>query len=503
MGLTFARIRPSLGANEDKGSFFVGSSHQIDLSLFKGALREGVVCKTPEEALKRIQDIYTYSTQQIQEAFKQVGQEGEILSLEEATYPYVGFVLPASQLHVDARVAYGAALEPGVYGTTVTRPDLFAEYYFEQLRLLMTHHKCPVIVGKSNWPIPLPFVDEETSSKVNSEDLWDLQVNFALPDLTKVDDTIVNGTAIDTNGLRPLAPFTAERVDYSLHRLHHYCGTSAHHFQRFILLTNYQRYVDNFVRLGLSMVKDTGPYTDFVEPGEGVELTHLPQMPAYHLKRADGNGITFINIGVGPTNAKTITDHLAVLRPHCWIMLGHCAGFRRSQRLGDYVLAHGYVRDDHILDEDIPLWVPIPPIAEVQVALQEAVAHVTGLDGPELKTRMRTGTVVSTDNRNWELRSTELFKRYNQSRAIALDLESATVATNGFRFRVPYGTLLCVSDKPLHGELKLRGMANKFYQERVSQHLEIGLETVRILQEKGVEMLHSRKLRGFDEPPFR
>ena len=178
-------------------------------------------------------------------------------------------------------------------------------------------------------------------------------------------------------------------------------------------------------------------------------------MPAYHLKTKNNRGITFINIGIGPSNAKTITDHLAVLRPHCWIMLGHCAGLRRSQRLGDYVLAHAYVREDHVLNDDLPAWVPIPPIAEIQVALQQAVANVTGEEGQDLKGRMRTGTVVTTDNRNWELRSQELMGRFRQSRAIALDMESATIAANGFRMRVPYGTLLCISDKPIHGELKL------------------------------------------------
>ena len=213
-------------------------------------------------------------------------------------------------------------------------------------------------------------------------------------------------------------------------------------------------------------------------------------------------GITFINIGVGPTNAKTITDHLAVLRPHCWLMLGHCAGLRSTQSLGDYVLAHGYVREDNVLNQDLPTWIPVPPIAEVQVALQQATQNIA-LNKNDLKTGMRTGTVVSTDNRNWELRSDELYERFRQSRAVALDMESATVAANGFRFRVPYGTLLCVSDKPIHGEIKLRGMANNFYNERVNQHLRIGLETVRLLREQGVDQLHSRKLRGFDEPPFR
>jgi AMP nucleosidase len=283
-----------------------------------------------------------------------------------------------------------------------------------------------------------------------------------------------------------------------------------------VLLTNYQRYVDEFIQLGRAQVGSDG-YSGFVAPGnlifpsaprasggpEPLSPRYLPQMPAYHLKRPDGGGITLVNIGVGPSNAKTITDHLAVLRPHCWLMLGHCAGLRRSQLLGDYVLAHGYVRDDHVLDQDLPTWVPVPPIAEVQVALQTATARITGLEGQDLKTRLRTGTVATTDNRNWELRFDELFGRLNLSRAIAVDMESATVAANGLRFRVPYGTLLCVSDKPLHGELKLSGMANAFYRERVSQHLRVGLETMRLLREQGVDGLHSRKLRGFDEPAFR
>ena len=82
-------------------------------------------------------------------------------------------------------------------------------------------------------------------------------------------------------------------------------------------------------------------------------------------------------------------------------------------------------------------------------------------------------------------------------------MESSTIAANGYRFRVPYGTLLCVSDKPLHGELKLPGMATAFYRRRISQHLEIGLRTIGLLRDGGVETLHSRKLRSFDEPAFR
>ena len=81
-------------------------------------------------------------------------------------------------------------------------------------------------------------------------------------------------------------------------------------------------------------------------------------------------------------------------------------------------------------------------------------------------------------------------------------MESATIAANGFRFRVPYGTLLCVSDKPLHGEIKLPGMANTFYRDRVDQHLRIGLRAMALLRAKRLDELHSRKLRSFSEVAF-
>ena len=183
-------------------------------------------------------------------------------------------------------------------------------------------------------------------------------------------------------------------------------------------------------------------------------------------------------------------------------MIGHCGGLRPSQTIGDYVLAHAYLRDDHVLDDVLPIEIPIPAIAEVQTALFDAAAAVTGEDEDSLKTRLRTGTVVTTDDRNWELRYTLSALRFNQSRAVGIDMESATVAAQGYRFRVPYGTLLCVSDKPLHGELKLPGQANAFYERAISQHLRIGIETLKLLQREG-DALHSRKLRSFDEPPFR
>ncbi|RYF36107.1 MAG: AMP nucleosidase, partial [Comamonadaceae bacterium] len=344
---------------------------------------------------------------------------------------------------------------------------------------------------------------------------------FDLPDLGTMDDGIANGTLrFDHGQAHPLSLFTASRVDYSLHRMRHYTGSTPDWFQNFVLFTNYQFYIDEFVKLGHEeMNRPDSEYIAFVEPGNvvtrrvglppeavdawGAPPPRLPQMPAYHLIRPGHEGITMVNIGVGPSNAKNITDHVAVLRPHAWMMLGHCAGLRNSQQLGDYVLAHGYVREDHVLDEELPLWVPIPALAEIQVALERAVADVTGYKDGDLKRIMRTGTVASTDNRNWELLpGNEPQRRFSQSRAVALDMESATIAANGFRFRVPYGTLLCVSDKPLHGEIKLPGMANTFYRERVDQHLRIGMRAIEILRSQGPQRLHSRKLRSFDEVAF-
>jgi AMP nucleosidase len=494
--------------------------HQDDVieAFARLGVRDVEVTDDIDKAVARITSLYDAAVGALRAAFQRFTADGTPPGPVDACYPFVGVRLQASDLNLDGRLAYGALHDPGIYGATLTSPHLFGDYYRTQLALLVRNHGAPVVTGISTRPIPLPFILEEVGSGLSQQRLHELQYLFPMPDLSRTDDAIANGTwRTAGHEPAPLALFTAERVDYSLQRLYHYTGTHPEHFQRFVLLTNYQRYVDHFVAFARAEIASGDEHDRFVEPGDVVSFNrrlrpepdrgstppHLPQMPAYHLTRPDGRGVTMINIGVGPSNARTITDHVAVLRPHCWLMLGHCAGLRRSQQLGDYVLAHGYVREDGVLDQEVPPFVPIPPIAEVQVALQEAVVNVTGLRGHDVKTRMRTGTVMTTANRNWELRYDELFARLNQSRAIAVDMESATIATNGFRFRVPYGTLLCVSDKPLHGELKLRGMANTFYRERINQHLLIGLEAIRILREQGADRLHSRKLRSFDEPAFR
>ncbi len=484
-----------------------------------------------QAALARISELYDSQINFLRDALHRFVGGETFKEHVRAKYPFVR-IHTDTVARADSRLSYGFVAGPGIYETTLTRPDLYIDYYREQLDLLLTNHGVSLEVGLSNEPIPVHFSLAENhhlEGSLPADRRLLLRDQFDLPDLASMDDGIANGTYETSHGgPRALALFTAPRVDYSLHRLRHYTGTSPEHFQNFVLFTNYQFYIDEFVRMGHELMRrapdPANPRDDddciaFVEPGNvvtrrvgvavepgdllGAVPPRLPQMPAYHLVRGDRSGITMVNIGVGPANAKTITDHIAVLRPHAWIMLGHCAGLRNSQQLGDYVLAHGYVREDHVLDEDLPLWVPIPPLAEIQLALEGAVADVTQLHGYELKRIMRTGTVASTDNRNWELLpQREPERRFSQSRAVALDMESATIAANGFRFRVPYGTLLCVSDKPLHGELKLPGMANQFYRERVDQHLRIGLRAIERLRGNRAGQLHSRKLRSFAEVAF-
>lgn len=469
-----------------------------------------------EQAVDRLEHLYKVACGFLSRNFSAHASAAQPDSRFRAYYPEIR-ITTTSYAQTDSRLSFGHVAGPGTYSTTVTRPDLFRHYLVQQIQLLLDNHKVPVMVGTSTTPIPVHFAvagDDGISVPQDGAMQYPLRDVFDVPDLATTNDDIVNGLEFSyEDGSSPLAPFTAQRVDYSLARLSHYTATVPEHFQNHVLFTNYQFYVEEFESYARKMLADDASgYTSFVGPGNCEILTgtcaidrpaKLPQMPTYHLKRADGSGITLVNIGVGPSNAKTATDHIAVLRPHAWLMVGHCAGLRNSQRLGDFVLAHAYLREDKVLDDDLPGWVPVPPLAEIQIALEHAVEQVTKLEGFDLKNIMRTGTVASFDNRNWELRDQSgPIQRLSQSRAIALDMESATIAANGFRFRVPYGTLLCVSDKPLHGELKLPGMASEFYTDQVGRHLLIGIQAMETLRDMPLESIHSRKLRSFDETAF-
>lgn len=476
--------------------------------------------KTPAEAVDRLEHLHNRAVDALIEAVRRFADNGTPPSADERAlfrYPELRVTyLPNNPAPKLAR-AWGQLTWPGEYAVTITQPAYFRKYLLEQLGFLVEDYSVELSVRVSDTEIPYSFVlDAAGAAAFESVPAEELARYFPNPRLTQVGDAVVDGLRIERlDRARPLALFDAPRTDYSLKRIEHYTGAPWSDVQPWILFTNYQRYVEEFIGWAAEAVKN-GPKgwalscPGHVRIGAGDQDAERKarsapwqqyQMPAYHLSTPDGDGVTLVNIGVGPSNAKTITDHLAVLRPHCWMMIGHCGGLRHTQRIGDYVLAHAYLRRDKVLDDRVPLEVPIPAIAEVQVALQQAAAAVVG-DEKELRRRMRTGTVVSYADRNWELNYAQERQLLSQSRAIAVDMESACIATQGFRLRVPYGVLLCVSDKPAHGEIKLPGVADRFYASAIGAHLRIGLETIALLKQNR-DRLHSRKLRAFDEPPFR
>jgi len=270
--------------------------------------------------------------------------------------------------------------------------------------------------------------------------------------------------------------FSPERIDISLNRLSHYTGTKAEDFQRYIIFTNYDMHVEVF----------HGLFPDCIKPESAV------QMPAYHYKLPDNKGYSLVNIGVGPSNAKTITDHIAVLRPDAMVMVGHCGGLRNHQDIGDFVLATGFLRADGVLDDILPLSIPITPNYLLNIYLKDVLDR--------FERNYRLGTVYTTANRNWEFIKRRIVEEIHISRSVAIDMESATVATNGYRYRIPFATLLCVSDKPLHGKPKLSGEARSFYENSKEMHLKMVLEALRISKESNPEGLPNSSIRAINEP---
>lgn len=351
--------------------------------------------------------------------------------------------------------------------------------------------KYPELIIKRSWSRHNPVITGEMAKprayrwylyrelRKLAEQGADIQIRPSRPCLELNDPKLL--TNIDEGNWdfrkKKLFLFSPERIDLSLDRLEHYTGTKAEDFQRYILFTNYDMHVNVFKQ----------QFPDCVQPSrEGV------QMPAYHHKEEDNLGISLVNIGVGPSNAKTITDHIAVLRPDAMVMVGHCGGLRNHQKIGDYVLPISYMRADGVLDDALPLNVPITPTFLLNIYLQEE------LDRHSMPYRL--GTVYTTSNRNWEFAQSRTLNDIHTSRSIAIDMESATIATNGFRYRIPNATMLCVSDKPLHGKPKLSKPAQQFYENSKEMHLGMVINALEMVKKKYPDGLPNASIRAANEP---
>ena len=382
------------------------------------------------------------------------------------TYPYIGIYLEKDK----------GGLINGAYGTTISHPDILFDYYKEQFRFLIDEHSIPIWIGLSDYPMSLIFVDEDL---FNTMAMQRTILPSSMPCMQRIQRGL-NGLH-ESKKIRPLSVFHGERTGYSLNRLHHYCGTDAQYFQNSVIFANYHIYVEFFIEYAQKKI-DEGLYDEFIGPGirisrnEGLvksETFFKPQMPAYHLIKSGRGGITLVNVNVGPSNIKTITDHIAVLRSHQWIMLGHCAGLRHDNKIGDYVVAHNYLRYDYVLDSYVPKHVPVTSSPQLsQLFLSTAEKYMENSNN-----KIHTGTVVTTCDRNWELNQS-MVEEFSAAKAIGIDMESATVATNAFRFGVDSVAFLCISDMPLHGAPKLRSMAKEFYRTKVHDHFNICMEAL-------------------------
>ena len=458
--------------------------------------------RSVDEAIERVVDIYDAACARAREVMEAGGGD-----YSAVTYPKI--VVDVREWRpIDRSEPFGYVNESGCYAATVSRPRIMRGYLHEQLTRLTNNYPCDMYVGPSDKRIPPAYI-RGVGAITYSE-------GVPRPTLDNVNDAIIDADWDAFHGPeKPLFHFTAERFDIACARIEHYTGVEVDTLQKFILFTNYAMHTSEFVKFGLEeLARDDSRYTALVLPtGETVHsndaveldidkltLTSRYQMPRFDLITAGGDGITMINIGVGPSNAKTITDCLAVLRPEAWIMIGHCAGLDGRMRIGDLILGNAYQRDDNLLDRRVGSNNPIPAVPEVQRTLEFAVDETYGADN----SLMRTGTVLSTGDRNWEWRtSRELWEWLRASTAVAVDMESCTLAANGYRYRVPYGTLLSVSDLPLHAVPKLPAQAQAFYSNSKQAHVRCAVRAVELLAE-APEKLRTRKLRkAIGEVPFR
>lgn len=437
------------------------------------------------------------------------------------------------------RASYGVVPGPGTYSSEIAQPALFRRYLTEQLSLLEERYPLTISVGTGSTVIPLQYLsimDDGAIAELPTATVQALGEEAPLVDILRVNDEIADGDLdAPTRPENPLFLFSPLRTDLALQRLRHYTGTDPAAFQDYVLFTNYALHVGSFIDYAVELGANGGvdrftgaQYRRIIGPdGLSFALTELDaqaaaqlkaagvgaQMPAWHLVAADsgtpggrsisGHGVSLVNIGVGPSNAKTITDCVAVLRPHCWMMVGHCAGLDARMDIGDLILPNSYLRRDGVLDRYVSLDTPVPALAEVQQALEVGIGSAY-VEMMGVTPQMRTGTVMTTSDRNWEYwPATEIQSLLARTAVMSVEMESGTIAANGYRYRVPYGALLAVSDKPLHNQPKLPTMARQFYQASKYHHFLAAVHACQHLA-SSPRAAHSRKLRRvIGEVPFR
>jgi AMP nucleosidase len=241
-----------------------------------------------------------------------------------------------------------------------------------------------------------------------------------------------------------------------------YTGKSIETFGRYFLLTNYQYYVELFAKW------------------HNVEVDGKEK----NMPSSTADGITIISFGMGSPNAATVMDLLSAVSPMAVLFLGKCGGLKKKNKLGDLILPIAAIRSDGTSNDYLPIEVPALPAFKLQSAISASITR--------LNKEYWTGTVYTTNRRVWEY--DDRFKKYLvKTRAMAIDMETATIFTVGFANEIPTGALLLVSDQPMIStgiktEESDRLVTNKF----VEMHLKIGIDALREIKDNGISVKHLR-----------
>jgi len=241
-----------------------------------------------------------------------------------------------------------------------------------------------------------------------------------------------------------------------------YTGKKLEDISPYILLTNFQAYVERFAR-------------KFNVPVDGTDKN----MPS-----ATAEGITIINFGMGSPNAATVMDLLSAIHPKAVLFLGKCGGLKKKNQLGDFILPIAAIRSDGTSDDYLPPEVPALPAFN----LQRAVSHILRNSEQDYW----TGVVLTTNRRVWEY--DDRFKKYlKKTRAMAIDMETATLFTVGFANQIPTGVLLLVSDQPMISTgVKTEASDKKVSSEFVERHIQAGIDALFEIKNNGLSVKHLR-----------
>jgi AMP nucleosidase len=241
-----------------------------------------------------------------------------------------------------------------------------------------------------------------------------------------------------------------------------YTGKPLDHFGKYFILTNFNLYVELFAKWNKV-------------PVDGRDKN----MPS-----ATYNGVTIINFGMGSPNAATIMDLLSAVDPNAVLFLGKCGGLKKKNKLGDLILPIAAIRSDGTSNDYLPNEVPALPAFKLQIAVSATITKF----GREYW----TGTVYTTNRRVWEY--DDRFKKYLvKTRAMAIDMETATIFTVGFANEIPVGALLLVSDQPMISTgIKTEESDQKVTDEYVEMHLKIGMEALNEIRKQGLSVKHLR-----------